>query len=86
MPYIPSRVTANVYGKSSVDSLKKSIDRVYGKTVTVKANVSGTTEVNNLKAAIDKLQSKTITVTTVMKTVSSGGASADGTAHARGTA
>ena len=79
-------VTANVYGKSSVDSLKKAIDKVYSKTVNVKANVSGTSEVNNLKAAIDKLQSKTITVTTIMKTVSSGGASADGTAHARGTA
>lgn len=57
-------ITVETTGKSDVDALKSSIDKVQPKNVSVTASVAGTTAVNNLASAIAAVKSKTVTVTT----------------------
>lgn len=88
------KAEAKAEGKTEVDSLSDSIDKVKDKTVTVKASVSGKADVDNLKSSINGLKDKKVTITTEHVTKYSGGifgfGVASGTmlspAHADGTA
>lgn len=88
------KAEAKAEGKTEVDSLSDSIDKVKDKTVTVKASVSGKADVDNLKNSISGVKDKKVTITTEHVTKYSGGifgfGVASGTmlspAHADGTA
>lgn len=67
------KVEAKAEGKTEVDSLSDSIDKVKDKNVTVKASVSGKADVDNLKNSISGVKDKKVTITTEHVTKYSGG-------------
>lgn len=62
---VDATVSVKVEGKSSVDNLIGSIDKVKGKEVNVKAKTSGKSDVDKLTDAIKKVDNKEVTVKAV---------------------